>query len=741
MGQFNAMKLTNKGLALFNKVQLGTQLQLTKVAIGDGSLSAGQTLEGLTSLVNKTQDLSIISTTNNTDGTVSVQTSLSNQGLSTGKYIREIGLYATDPIEGEILYSVTNSGTLADYLPAEGSNIVENIINIVAKTGNASNVSAVIDKSLVHPTVQDFNNYQASINSTLAEKAKQMTAVYNVKGYGAKGDGITDDSNAIQSCLDAIKLAGGGVCYFPDGKYITSKYFEVPNNTIIKGNGETSWIHNNVVSGIQRIVFMLENAGDARDATGPLAETYYPIVSMESNKVDVGTNISNFSVGDLVYIVSDSLVPSGDGYVRLYEMIDKIVKISGNIITLKYGYNVNILSAKIAKVGATAIGWDNKPIWLTENSKIEDLKLSHGQGMSSGMYVIFSGGFECEYRRLKIIGSTLMGSNSAGHCIYEDIDGEYDAGCFDNASFQCDNIFRRIKAIRTGNNTAVNNLGFVVNNGKDNIIENCDLDFDGIGGISAIYTQNPIIRNNIIRNPKATNSNNAIMGANSWKSTIEGNTIINVDITQNGIYGASGSIIQNNKIYGFSKNVGKIPISVAGNVYVKNNEVDGWLDTTYSPYTPIKNLDYEALPSNLYKSGTTYYSFTSQTSVISGTVYKKTSRTTNRHIKMIIHGTFRTKLNTANLQVQVGGTAIFNNTQAVNASDQNFLLEMDLIMPGQGNMRYINKFTITTPVITTGSFTINASGADITFNVLASIVDTTAADFVSIDGYSIEYFE
>lgn len=51
---------------------------------------------------------------------------------------------------------------------------------------------------------------------------------FNVKNYGARGDGITDDTLAIQRALDAADRAGGGTVIMPKGTFI------------VKGNGDAS---------------------------------------------------------------------------------------------------------------------------------------------------------------------------------------------------------------------------------------------------------------------------------------------------------------------------------------------------------------------------------------------------------------------------------------------------------------------------------------------------------------------
>lgn len=52
---------------------------------------------------------------------------------------------------------------------------------------------------------------------------KQKALVVNVKNFGAIGNGITDDSKAIQNSFNFIKKNGGGTVYFPTGEYLISR--------------------------------------------------------------------------------------------------------------------------------------------------------------------------------------------------------------------------------------------------------------------------------------------------------------------------------------------------------------------------------------------------------------------------------------------------------------------------------------------------------------------------------------
>lgn len=54
----------------------------------------------------------------------------------------------------------------------------------------------------------------------VAVAAPRTDRVFNVRSYGARGDGTTDDRATIQATVDAASSAGGGDVYFPPGTYL-----------------------------------------------------------------------------------------------------------------------------------------------------------------------------------------------------------------------------------------------------------------------------------------------------------------------------------------------------------------------------------------------------------------------------------------------------------------------------------------------------------------------------------------
>lgn len=63
---------------------------------------------------------------------------------------------------------------------------------------------------------------------------------YNIKAFGAKGDGETDDTAAINAAIAAIPTGEFGVVYAPPGRYVSAP-FTLPKFVTLKGASEGLW--------------------------------------------------------------------------------------------------------------------------------------------------------------------------------------------------------------------------------------------------------------------------------------------------------------------------------------------------------------------------------------------------------------------------------------------------------------------------------------------------------------------
>lgn len=98
---------------------------------------------------------------------------------------------------------------------------------LAASAAGHANGAATLDGSGNVPSTQ----LQNPITAALFDKGGQ---VYDVKAYGAKGDGSTDDTAAVAAAISAA--ATGGKVYFPAGTYVTST-ITLPSGVWLVGAG------------------------------------------------------------------------------------------------------------------------------------------------------------------------------------------------------------------------------------------------------------------------------------------------------------------------------------------------------------------------------------------------------------------------------------------------------------------------------------------------------------------------
>lgn len=98
--------ITDAGKKLQAKVLAGkTKYSFTKIALGDGFVNDSTEYKTLTDLKQRKADVTITSVTYSDDNTCSVSGVFKSTDTTTALYVREAGLYATDPDDGEILFA------------------------------------------------------------------------------------------------------------------------------------------------------------------------------------------------------------------------------------------------------------------------------------------------------------------------------------------------------------------------------------------------------------------------------------------------------------------------------------------------------------------------------------------------------------------------------------------------------------------------------------------------------------
>jgi polygalacturonase len=90
-------------------------------------------------------------------------------------------------------------------------------------------------------TVLPMSLAGAALTAGAREGAKvtPTPAQFSVRQFGAKGDGQTKDTKAIQATMDAAGVAGGGTVYFPPGKYVSGTVRFTSHVTVFLDAGAT----------------------------------------------------------------------------------------------------------------------------------------------------------------------------------------------------------------------------------------------------------------------------------------------------------------------------------------------------------------------------------------------------------------------------------------------------------------------------------------------------------------------
>lgn len=180
-------------------------------------------------------------TDSNVDSPLTPNKEYKEDGVNTGTFEDEM---KDSPLVSNSALSNSTIKTLEGSLTSKHDSLTD-FISTYSKSVSSENEAA--DTS---------NSNEVRESNTALEKGIEVSAL-NVKDYGAVGDGVNDDRQAIQDTIDAAaKGLGGGKVYFPEGTYLVKEIVFLRSHTHLEVHEKATILNGINIKNHPSIVFM-----------------------------------------------------------------------------------------------------------------------------------------------------------------------------------------------------------------------------------------------------------------------------------------------------------------------------------------------------------------------------------------------------------------------------------------------------------------------------------------------------
>ncbi len=202
--------------------------------------------------------------------------------------------------------------------------------------------------------------FSASPRASFSITSAATHGVYDVKTFGAKGDGKTLDTVAINKTIDTAAAAGGGTVYFPAGNYLSVSIHLKSNIALYLDQGATI-----VAANTSKDAQYDPPEPNQWEAYQDFGHTHW------HNSLIWGENLTNVSILGPGTIWGKGLVRTGNQS-RTQQQNDALTANRANEPKTEFGYP--------NPRDAVEPGWGNKSIALKNcrNVLIRDITIFHG---------------------------------------------------------------------------------------------------------------------------------------------------------------------------------------------------------------------------------------------------------------------------------------------------------------------------------------------------------------------------
>lgn len=259
----------------------------------------------------------------------------------------------------------------------------------------------------------------------------------NVKDFGAKGDGITDDYLAFQKAEDS--LTSGGEISVPAGVYIVSKPFNHKNFVTLYGDGDTSIIRNISGKGVGDEQFCIHIGNFPPSTFGQCVHFDIQDVKTGDLKVTLKNkaDISRFAIGEAILIDTSNGFISTDNQLKPYQaFINRVrsISVSKGVIRLEDAVSTDITNAKVALTTEFTTGAHNDE-YICQYPVIRDIRFE-SLGDWSMRFGVYKGVFE----NISLKTTDVIGGNGFSHCSFKNIRADFSQKVIEMAMYSHDTI-------------------------------------------------------------------------------------------------------------------------------------------------------------------------------------------------------------------------------------------------------------------------------------------------------------
>jgi hypothetical protein len=169
----------------------------------------------------------------------------------------------------------------------------------------------------------------------------KLRETVSVKDFGAVGDGVADDTAAIQAAVDAVVAAGGGVVNLGAGTFKITSPITLQSDVVLRGAGK----HQTVLAE-GALTFLVQAVGALSGTSHTLASN----ANADTRTIVLSSGGASYAVGDYALLQAENLPFAGPAATAKQAEYVRIETIVGNTLTVRGNLAFTYTTANTAKL-------------------------------------------------------------------------------------------------------------------------------------------------------------------------------------------------------------------------------------------------------------------------------------------------------------------------------------------------------------------------------------------------------